>query len=78
MYNAPFGFVEKNGSIVPCTKGCHLCSDTRCLETDDGYVIVGNDVQACDANCKTCMGPNFDNCSSCEGDRILAGSTCMD
>ncbi|KAK7896490.1 hypothetical protein WMY93_021815 [Mugilogobius chulae] len=85
--------VEEEMSCVPCDENCMSCDEHECYwcESDlyllegrcvdvcpDGfYVDEDTECVECHADCETCVGPEDDDCESCEEGKTVENGRCV-
>lgn len=79
LVRLPTIFGGHNERAVRQTCAC-VCVDGRCVERcQEGYFVdvESQECEACHRACKTCGGPRFDDCDSCQDELVLKDGECM-
>ncbi|XP_073723703.1 proprotein convertase subtilisin/kexin type 5b isoform X1 [Misgurnus anguillicaudatus] len=76
-----------------CDDHCVTCDDSECYLCDDGFLLsdgtcvetcpegfysdMKQECEPCHSMCRSCGGPNLDDCDSCEDDMSLKDGQCI-
>lgn len=74
-------FIKRKKMLIREVKTMYLCVDGECVDhCGEGFFVdeETGECEPCHRRCRTCGGPRYDDCDSCEDGSLLKNGGCLE